>query len=239
MSDDWAIEADVKPTSPRQGRPPSTSRRELERVALRLFTERGFEETTVDQLASEAGVSRRTFFRYFDSKAAALWNTFDQEVATIRRMLARVPSDMPVMEAIRTTVVEANHYSAADVPELRTRMTLIVSVPALQADATLHYAAWEEAIADFVARRIGQPPESLYPLTVGRAVLATCRAAYDRWVARADADLQVYLDAALTALASGFDPALLRAEPEKEKVGHSTGRDPTRSHAVIEMKRPR
>lgn len=222
MNDDIAGPMGEEPPAPRQGRPPSTSRRELECVALRLFTERGFDDTTVDELASEAGVSRRTFFRYFGSKAEALWGTFDQEVATIRQLLAQVPPDVSLMEAIRTSVVTANHYSAADIPELRSRMTLISSVPALQADATLHYAAWEEAVAEFVARRIGQPPWSLYPLAVGRAVLATCRAAYDRWVSRADADLQVYLDAGLTALAGGFDAALLRTEPEPERDTRGT-----------------
>jgi hypothetical protein len=46
---------------------------------------------------------------------------------------------------------------------------------------------------------------------VGRATLAACRAAYDRWTVRADADLTHYLEAALTALAAGFDPG---ARPE-------------------------
>jgi hypothetical protein len=61
-----------------------------------------------------------------------------------------------------------------------------------------------------VARRIRQPADSLYPLAVGRATLAACRAGYDRWVARADTDLTTYLDAALQALAAGFAPEALR-----------------------------
>ena len=73
--------------------------------------------------------------------------------------------------------------------------------------------AWERAVVDFVARRSGQPSDSLYPLAVGRAVLAACRAGYDRWVARADADLTIYLDAALRALAAGFRDDVLTAEP--------------------------
>jgi len=197
----------------RRGRPPGTSRRELEVIALRLFAANGFEETTVDQIAAEAGVSRRAFFRYFDSKPDVLWGSFDTEVATIRALLDEVPVGLPVMEAVRRAVLAANHYRAADVPELRARMSLVGSVPALMANAAVHYDAWERTVSEFVARRTGQPADSLYPLAVGRATLAACRAAFDRWVVHADADLTVYLDAALRALAAGFADDVLTGEP--------------------------
>jgi TetR/AcrR family transcriptional regulator, regulator of mycofactocin system len=195
----------------RRGRPPGTSRRELELIALRLFTDQGFEATTIEKIAAEAGVSKRTFFRYFSSKGSVLWSEFDHEVSTIRAALAQVPAEVPMMDAIRRAVVAANHYGPPDVPELRLRMNLIGTVPALQSSAAVHYGAWEQAISDFAATRIGQPADSLYPLAVGRATLAACRAAYDRWSARADADLTFYLDAALAALGAGFDPAVIRA----------------------------
>jgi TetR/AcrR family transcriptional regulator, regulator of mycofactocin system len=205
---------DARPdNSRRRGRPRGTSARALELIALRLFTDQGFEQTTVDQIATAAGVSRRTFFRYFDSKSDVLWNEFDTEVETIRGLLARMPDDLPIMEAVRRAVLAANHYRAEDVPELRMRMTLLVSVPELVASAAIHYDAWERAVVDFVARRSGQAAGSLYPLAVGRAVLAACRAGFDRWAARADADLTVYLDAALQALAAGFRDDVLTAEP--------------------------
>ena len=73
-----------------------------------------------------------------------------------------------------------------------------------------HYDAWERAISEFAAARLAQPADSLYPLAIGRTALAACRAAYDRWAARADDDLTVYLDATLTALAAGFAPDALR-----------------------------
>jgi mycofactocin system transcriptional regulator len=187
----------------RRGRPPGTSRRELELIALRLFTEQGFDNTTIEQIAAEAGVSKRTFFRYFGSKTSVLWSEFDHEVDVIRAALAGVPAG-----------VAANHYGPPDVPELRMRMNLIGNVPALQSSAAVHYDAWERAISDFAASRTGQPADSLYPLAVGRATLAACRAAYDRWSARADADLTFYLDAALAALAAGFDPDTIRASAQ-------------------------
>src|SRR4051812_42568170 len=76
---------------PRSGRPRATSRRVLELIALDLFTEQGFDATTVEQISERAGVSRRTFFRYFDSKAAVLWSEFDHEVETLHRLLAEAP----------------------------------------------------------------------------------------------------------------------------------------------------
>jgi TetR/AcrR family transcriptional regulator, regulator of mycofactocin system len=195
--------------APHRGRPRSTSSRELQLIALRLFTERGFENTTIEQIAAEAGVSERTFFRYFASKASVLWAEFEAEVNTILAELSLVPDDVPMMDAIRHAVVSANHYHAEGVPQMRMRMTLFATVPALSAGAAEHYEAWERAISEFAGARLCQSAESLYPLAVGRATLATCRAAYDRWSARADADLTVYLDAALAALAAGFDPGVI------------------------------
>ncbi|HZN70274.1 MAG TPA: mycofactocin system transcriptional regulator [Micromonosporaceae bacterium] len=200
-------------TGIKRGRPRGTSARAMELIALRLFTDQGFDETTVDQIAAAAGVSRRTFFRYFDTKSDVLWNEFDAEVENIRGLLAGTPDDLSIMEGVRRAVLAANHYRAEDVPELRMRMSLLSSVPELFASAAIHYDAWERAVVDFVARRSGQPADSLYPLAVGRAVLAACRAGFDRWTARADADLTVYLDAALRALAAGFRDDVLTAEP--------------------------
>jgi mycofactocin system transcriptional regulator len=198
-------QGEADPAGARRGRPPSTSRRELRLIALRLFAERGFDNTTIEQIAAEAGVSERTFFRYFTTKASVLWTEFETEVETIRSSLAAVPDDMPLMDAVRGVVVAANHYHADDVPEMQMRMQLIATVPALSFSAAEHYEAWERAISEFAARRLGQPADSLYPLTIGRASLAACRAAYDRWSVRADDDLTFYLDAALSALAAGFD----------------------------------
>ncbi len=81
---------------------------------------------------------------------------------------------------------------------------LISAVPALQASAATHYDAWEQAVIDYAADRLAQPPNALLPLAIGRATLAVCRAAYEYWVNQADDDLTVYLDAAIRAMAEGF-----------------------------------
>ena len=76
------------------------------------------------------------------------------------------------------------------------------------------------------------PPRSLFPLAVGRATLAACRAAYERWSARADADLTVYLDAALVALAAGFDPAAIRAGAPSPSASPSRSASPSPSASL-------
>jgi TetR/AcrR family transcriptional regulator, regulator of mycofactocin system len=203
----------------RRGRPPGTSARELELISLRLFSQAGFEETTVERIAAEAGVSRRTFFRYFDTKADVLWHAFDGEVLALRAAFLAVPADVPLMAAIRQAVVGVNRYRAEDVAELRTRMNLIGSVPGLQASAAHHYDAWERVVSEFAAARLGLAADALYPLAIGRATLAVCRSAYDCWVERADADLTVYLDEALGALAAGFGTGPPAAAPSGGAAG--------------------
>ncbi|WP_067848669.1 mycofactocin system transcriptional regulator [Nocardia lijiangensis] len=187
-----------------RGRPRGTTKRELEVIALRLFAEQGFDDTTVDQIAAAAGISGRTFFRYFPTKAEVLWHQFDDEVAALRADFATVPDDVPMMTAVRRVVVNANRYRAEDVPELRRRMHLVATVPALAATAGAHYDAWERAVSAFAGRRLGEPEDGLIPLAVGRTTLAAARAAFDAWLRRADADLTVYLDEALLALERGF-----------------------------------
>jgi mycofactocin system transcriptional regulator len=188
----------------RSGRPRATSRRTLERIALELFTEQGFEATTVEQISERAGVSRRTFFRYFDNKAAVLWAEFDHEVETLHRLLSEVPTDQPMSEAIRQAVLRANHYGVDDAAELHARMHVLSTVPSLGASATMHYDRWAGALARFAATRLGQQPDDLIPQAIGFSALGVCRAAFDQWVKRRDGDLIEYLDVALTAWMSGF-----------------------------------
>ncbi|MGN2637430.1 mycofactocin system transcriptional regulator [Nocardia takedensis] len=187
-----------------RGRPRGTSKRELELIAMRLFSAQGFDDTTVEQIAAAAGVSGRTFFRYFPTKAEVLWSQFDDEVGGLRTAFAAVTAEEPMMAAVRRVVVDANRYRAEDVPELRTRMHLISTVPALAATAGAHYDAWERAVSAFAARRLDQSEDALIPLAVGRTTLAAARAAFDAWLTAADADLTVYLDRALAALERGF-----------------------------------
>ena len=181
-----------------------TTPRELEGAAIRLFTELGFDETTIDQIAEAVGVNRRTFFRYFPTKDAVLWSFSNEDLTRAQAILDSAPRDQPVMAAVQSAVVAANQFIAEDAPRWRARAELLKSSPALRASTLLHAAEWEDLIASFVARRTNQLPTDLIPMAVGRAILGVWRAAFDEWLAHGDAHLTDYIDTAMAALATGF-----------------------------------
>jgi mycofactocin system transcriptional regulator len=188
------------------GRPPTTTHAEIERVALDLFAERGFEATTVDEIAAAVGVGRRTLFRYFESKNDIAWGDFDAVMERLRAALEEA-ADLPLMEALRHGVVESNRYPADQEQGLRTRMTLITGTAALQAHSSLRYAEWRAVVARWVGERRGEAPEDLLPRVIGYAALGSAMASFERWVASGDEDLLELLDRSFAALASGFETA--------------------------------
>jgi TetR/AcrR family transcriptional regulator, regulator of mycofactocin system len=173
----------------RTGRPPATSREEIERIALELFSRRGFEETTIEDIAVAAGISRRTFFRYYASKNDVVWGQFDALLAALDEWLAATPDDVPMIDALTTAVVRFNSLPPEAVPQHRSRMSLILHVSALQAHSTLRYADWRAVIARFAARRLGEPVDALGPQLVGHVALGAAVAAYERWLHDDSADL--------------------------------------------------
>jgi mycofactocin system transcriptional regulator len=188
------------------GRPPTTTHAEIERVALELFAERGFEATTVDEIATAAGVGRRTLFRYFESKNDIAWGDFDSVMERLRDALDE-GAPLPLMEALRRGVVESNRYPVDQEPGLRTRMTMITSSAALQAHSALRYAEWRGVVAEWAAARLGEAPDDLRPRVIGYAALGSAMASFERWVADEGEDLLGLLDAAFVALAAGFATA--------------------------------
>jgi mycofactocin system transcriptional regulator len=186
-----------------RGRPPSTSRQSVERTALALFGSRGFEQTTVEEIAAELGVGRRTVFRYFPSKNDIVWGDFDRVLDRLRDELDGQGEGVSVMEALAAAAVASNRYPAEQLPDLRTRMTLITTVPALQAHSALRYADWRGVVAEYVGRRRGERPADLVPQTVAFAALGASMAAFSVWVEEGG-DLEGCLRAAYAALGSGF-----------------------------------
>lgn len=197
-------EAATDAPGPSRGRPPSTTRDHVAQVALELFETRGFEETTVDDIAAALGVGRRTVFRYFPSKNDMVWGDFDLVLDRLRDDLAAHDAGVPIMEALAAAAVSSNRYPPHELPRLRIRMTLITTVPALQAHSMLRYADWRAVVAEYVAARRGESPHDLVPLTVAHAALGVSMAAFSHWVLSDEHDLEADLERAYAGLVDGF-----------------------------------
>jgi TetR/AcrR family transcriptional regulator, regulator of mycofactocin system len=187
-----------------RGRPPSTTREEVARVALRRFVERGFEATTMDDIAAELGIARRTLFRYYPSKNDLVWGEFDEVLERIARDLRAGDQQRPIMTVVREAAVRSNTYPEAVLGELRDRLTLIQTVPALQAHSMLRYAEWRAVVAQYVAERAGVSADDLLPAAVAHAALAASSAAFSRWVTHPDEDILELIDASYGFLEQGF-----------------------------------
>jgi mycofactocin system transcriptional regulator len=182
----------------------AATRARIEQAALTLFLRDGFEQVTIDDVAGAAGIGRRTFFRYFATKADAVWGDFDAHVDRLEQLLGAARPGTPVLTAICTAYVDVNDYGPAELPLLRERMQLILTEPALQAHSQLRYAAVDDAVARWVAARTGGAPEDLLPRLVATSARAAATTAFELWLGDAATPLGDRLRAAFTELTGGF-----------------------------------
>lgn len=187
------------------------SREAITDAALELFARHGFDETHTDRIAERAGVSPRTFFRYFPTKEDALFADSDVR----RQRLLAVLADQPVGEspfralqaAMRVLAADYRHDRAA----LVARSKVVEASPQLQAYKAEHQHSWEAVVVDALERRAvaaHQPVDSELLQLVTAVATAALRVSLDVWVADARGpDLTVLVDQAFGRLAAGFDHA--------------------------------
>ncbi|EGD53581.1 mycofactocin system transcriptional regulator [Gordonia neofelifaecis] len=185
------------------GRPAATTRGRLSSLAIDLFTENGFDETSVDDIANAAGIARRTLFRYYPSKNSLAWGEFTEHLDGLRDLLRSSPADVPLGVALRDALIAFNTVPEPELDEHRRRMALLLGVPALQAHSMLMYADWRQVIADHCAERLGLDPASHIPQTIAWQTLGTALAAYDQWLLDPDSDLTELLEIGSRVLIGG------------------------------------
>jgi mycofactocin system transcriptional regulator len=189
--------------------PREETRARVERAALDLFAHRGFENVTSDEVADAAGISRRTFFRYYATKADAVWGDFAGHVARLDGLLAATDPAQPVFASVCAAYVEVNDYPVAELPLLRERMRLILSEPALVAHSQLRFAEVDRVVARHVAARTGASPADLVPRLVAASTRAAATTAFEAWLADERSSLTSHLHLAFDEMAAGF-PSLSR-----------------------------
>jgi len=170
------------------------ARERLQATTLELFAEQGFEQTTVAEIASRAGLTERTFFRYFADKREVLFAGQDEFAGLFLDHIATASPDAEpfavIMRAVRAAVteffpVERRSFS-------RRRQTIIDANPGLQERELLKLAGLTEAMAAALQRRGTPEPTALLSAECGVTVF---RVAFSRWVEGSeDRELVAILD---------------------------------------------
>ena len=161
------------------GRWEPNARGRLEQAALELFSEHGFEQTTAADIAERAGLTERTFFRYFADKREVLFGGAGSLQDLLASTLAGTPESVAPIDAVATALQAAARVLQERRDYARQRQTLIAANPELQERELIKLASLSAALADTLRRRgVNEPAASL----TAEAGIAVFRIAFDRWV---------------------------------------------------------
>jgi AcrR family transcriptional regulator len=187
----------------RRERKKQRTRAAIQREAMRLFGEQGFEATTVDQIAEAADIAPSTFFTYFPSKVAVVLED-DLDPPLLAAFNAQ-PAEVPPVAALRAAMREV--FSTLSVEQdraLRLRMRLIAGDRELRAAMLEQFAALTREVAEVVAARTGAGPDDFELQTLAGALLGVMMATLFAAAADPERDVIQLLDAALAHLENGL-----------------------------------
>ncbi len=174
------------------------ARGRLQQAALELFRERGYEQTTVAEIAERAGLTERTFFRHFTDKREVLFAGGEVLQETIVDALAAAPPDAAPIDALALALEAAGPLFEERRGFSGPRQAIIDANPELQERELIKLARLASALAAGLRERgVPEPAASL----VAQAGLAVFRSAFARWIdSGSDADFAALVRASLRDL---------------------------------------
>ncbi len=157
-------------------------RAEIARVAWELFAERGYETTTVAEIARAAGLSRRSFFRYYASKEDVVVETSDQLAERLLAEVAHRPLTEPPLTALQRALVPALEERLAQPEVGRAIVKLLRESRTLRRAMLERHARVEERLAAHFARRLRvDPSRDFTPALVAFVARALLDTAFNVW----------------------------------------------------------
>jgi AcrR family transcriptional regulator len=151
----------------------------LEQAALELYSERGFEQTTVAEIATRAGLTERTFFRHFADKREVLFAGAGLLQELLVTTLASAPDSATPIDAVAAALEVAGALLQERREYSRQRQTVIAANAELQERELIKLASLASALADALRRRgVRDPAASL----TAEAGIAVFKVAFERWV---------------------------------------------------------
>jgi len=156
---------------------------ELEAIALAMFEKRGFATVTVEEIAAEAQISTRTFYRYFPTKEDVLQVRSRQRAEALKAALAKRPIDEPPLHSLRVAVEMI--ASAENTEILRSWIAVVVATPqAARAVLGGQIMVLNKTMAEFFAARLGEPSDAMVPEMLAAASASIIHTAQRRWHTR-------------------------------------------------------
>lgn len=175
----------------------------LERAALELYAERGFDHTTVAEIAQRAGVTERTFFRHFTDKREVLFHG-DELARSIADTLTAVPESVAPLDAVAAAFESTAEFFDERRQYSKKRQAVIDANPALQERELIKLASMAALVGEALrGRGLPEPAASL----TAEAGTAVFKVAFARWLGDpAERSIAVHMRETLAQLRSMTKP---------------------------------
>lgn len=184
-----------------------STRETLRRVALASFAEKGFANVTVTELARQAGVTERTFFRHFPTKEAVLFQDYETQLEWLAEALAQRPTSEPLFDAVLASVQTFPHDLEV-VRQAATARVELISAERIAAHLRVVQSSFATVLTDFVRKRYSYVPDlDLVAEVAGCTLAAALVAAVENWGrAGCTGDLGETVARSLDLIRSGLAP---------------------------------
>lgn len=186
------------PSQRSTGRPATIDPEAVAAIALQLFETRGYEAVSMDDIASAAGIGRKSLYRYFPNKAALVWGGLEEATAVSREILVvqHPATSDSILESLRRAAQETAN-SLPDFTVTRARLRLISARPELRAHSYSRLEAQRVMVANFLIGSGLEEPDAHF---VAAAYSAALFAGWLRWAHGSDAHSLPHLMRALAVI---------------------------------------
>lgn len=198
-----AVSDGSRPAQGLRERKKAKTRAAIQRHALRLFRQQGYEATTVEQIAEAAEVSPSTFFRYFPTKEEVV--LYDDLDPLLFAAFQAQPADLTPMQAMRAAMREVfNRLPAEETGQQWERARLMLAVPELRRRMLDQFADLIELCAGLLARRAGRRTDDLDVRIFAGALIGALLAAFFAAANDPHPDFLKLMDESLAYLEAGL-----------------------------------
>lgn len=175
-----ANEGDNSPSGLRE-RKKAQTREAIVDAAIDLFERNGYEATTIEDIAAEANISPRTFFRYFDSKLEVILAESDEEAKGFAPLVAARPADEGPLEAMHQTIREQVKHLLLGDSRTGRELKVVMSTPSLRNQALEHLRDHQSSLVPVLAERLGVDNDALQAHVLAAVLSTLVWTVVERW----------------------------------------------------------